>query len=59
MKNAKEYTEKVYAGVSGKIIGVFMAGPLRVGHMKKYVKKFDMVDHYVNQEVGVPLHVGG
>ena len=28
MKNAKEYTEKVYAGVSGKIIGVFYGRPI-------------------------------
>ena len=38
MKNAKEYTEKVYAGVSGKIIGVFYGRPIEGWHMKKYVK---------------------
>ncbi len=58
MKNAKEYTEKVYAGVSGKIIGVFYGRPIEGWPYEKIREKFDMVDHYVNQEVGVPLHVG-
>ena len=58
MKNVKEYTEKVYAGVSGKIIGVFYGRPIEGWPYEKIEKKFGIVDHYVNQEVGVPLHVG-
>lgn len=38
MKNAKEYTEKVYAGVSGKIIGVFYGRPIEGWPYEKYVK---------------------
>ena len=58
MENVKEYAEKVYAGVLGKIIGVFYGRPVEGWPYEKIKNEFGLVDHYVNREVGVPLHVG-
>ncbi len=51
------YEEKVYAGILGKIIGVFYGRPIEGWPYEKIKDRFDMVDHFVAGEVGVPLHV--
>lgn len=51
------YEEKVYAGVLGKIIGVFYGRPIEGWPYEKIKDRFDMVDHFVAKDVGVPLHV--
>ncbi len=51
------YEEKVYAGVLGKLIGVFYGRPIEGWPYDKIKNRFGMVDHFVAKEVGVPLHV--
>lgn len=52
-----DYREKVYAGVLGKLIGVFFGRPIEGWPYEKIREKFNIVDSYVNQIVGTPLHV--
>lgn len=52
-----DYREQVYAGVLGKLIGVFFGRPIEGWPYEKIREKFDIVDSYVNQIVGTPLHV--
>lgn len=52
-----DYREQVYAGVLGKLIGVFFGRPIEGWPYEKIRKKFDIVDSYVNDVVGTPLHV--
>lgn len=51
------YEEKVYAGILGKIIGVFYGRPIEGWPYEKIKDRFDVVDHFVAEEIGVPLHV--
>ena len=53
-----DYREQVYAGVLGKIVGVFYGRPVEGWPYEKIRDTFGMVDHYVNAETGAPLHVG-
>lgn len=52
-----DYREQVYAGVLGKLIGVFFGRPIEGWPYEKIRKQFDIVDSYVNEAVGTPLHV--
>lgn len=52
-----DYREQVYAGVLGKLIGVFFGRPIEGWPYEKIRKKFNIVDSYVNDIVGTPLHV--
>jgi ADP-ribosylglycohydrolase len=49
--------EKIYAGVLGKITGVFYGRPIEGWPYEKIRETFDIVDHYVYQEAGTPLIV--
>lgn len=51
------YEEKVYAGVLGKMIGVFYGRPIEGWPYEKIKDRFGIVDHFVAEELGVPLHV--
>lgn len=51
------YEEKVYAGILGKIIGVFFGRPIEGWPYEKIKDRFGMVDHFVAKDMGVPLHV--
>ena len=51
------YRTKVYAGVLGKVIGVFYGRPVEGWPYQRIRERFDIVDHYVAEDVGVPLHV--
>jgi ADP-ribosylglycohydrolase len=51
------YTEKVYAGVLGKLIGVYLGRPVEGWPYGEIQERFGQVDHYVNDELGVPLIV--
>lgn len=53
----REYREQVYAGVLGKLIGVFYGRPIEGWPYEKIRETFDVVDHYVYQEAGIPLIV--
>lgn len=51
------YLEKVYAGVLGKIIGVYLGRPIEGMRKADIEQTLGLVDHYVHQERGVPLVV--
>ena len=53
----EKIAEKTYAGVLGKIIGVFYGRPIEGWPYEKIRKTFDVVDHYVYKEAGTPLIV--
>ena len=52
-----DYLERTYAGVLGKIIGVYLGRPFEGWSFEQIVERFGEVDHYVHDEVGVPLVV--
>ncbi len=53
--DARDYVSRVYAGVLGKIIGVYMGRPFEGWPYERIVERFGEVDHYVNGEMGMPL----
>lgn len=52
-----DYAERVYAGVLGKIIGVYLGRPFEGWDYEKMVSEFGEVDYYVNEKRKVPLIV--
>jgi ADP-ribosylglycohydrolase len=48
---------KVYAGVLGKIIGVYMGRPVEGWSYQAIIDRFGEVDRYVNRDLGIPLIV--
>jgi ADP-ribosylglycohydrolase len=53
--NSREYVERVYAGVLGKIIGVYMGRPFEGWTYDRIINRFGEVDRFVNDEIGAPL----
>lgn len=53
----ERYKEKIYAGVLGKIIGVYLGRPIEGWSYEKICRTFGDVDYYKNFEIGVPLIV--
>lgn len=53
----ENYRERTYAGVLGKVIGVYYGRPVEGWSYKKIRDTFNMVDHYVAEDLGIPLHV--
>ena len=51
------YLEKVYAGVLGKIIGVYLGRPFEGWKFDQIKAELGEVDHYVHEKFGVPLIV--
>ncbi len=51
------YRNQVYAGVLGKVVGVYMGRPFEGWHRDRLVERWGFVDRYVNGDVGVPLVV--
>jgi len=52
-----DYAERVYAGVLGKIIGVYVGRPFEQQSHESIVERFGEIDRYVASEAGVPLVV--
>jgi ADP-ribosylglycohydrolase len=52
-----EYIERVYAGVLGKIIGVYMGRPIENWSYERIVSRFGEVSSFIHEESGVPLVV--
>ena len=52
-----KYREQIYAGVLGKIIGVYLGRPVEGWSYDKIRETFDEVKYYVHENVGVPLIV--
>ena len=56
--NERVVSEKIYAGVLGKIIGVYLGRPVEsVIDYTSLIGKFGVIEYYVNEMLGVPLVV--
>lgn len=51
----ERYYEQIYAGVLGKIIGVYLGRPVEGWSYDAIRSTFDQVDYYVSHRVGAPL----
>lgn len=52
-----DYFERVYAGVLGKMIGVYLGRPIEGASFEYITEKFGEIDRYVNKECELPLIV--
>lgn len=52
-----DYAERVYAGVLGKIIGVYLGRPFENWSYDRITADLGDIEHYVNDRLGVPLVV--
>ena len=52
-----DYVERVYAGVLGKLIGVYLGRPIEGWPHERIVELVGEVDHYLHTERNVPLVV--
>ena len=52
-----DYSERVYAGVLGKIIGVYLGRPFEGWTNERIESQLGEIDDYVHEKVGVPLIV--
>ena len=55
--SVKKYSEKIYAGVLGKIIGVYMGRPVEGWSYQAIRDKFGYIDYYVADKTGAPFIV--
>lgn len=53
----EQYRNQIYAGVLGKILGVYLGRPVEGWSYDKIRETFDEVNYYVHEQVGVPLIV--
>lgn len=53
----KRYENKIYAGVLGKILGVYLGRPVEGWSYEKIIDTFGEISYYIHDEVGVPLIV--
>jgi len=51
------YLERTYAGVLGKIIGVYLGRPIEGWSYERITEQFGEAGHYIHDKVGVPLVV--
>jgi len=52
-----DYVERVYAGVLGKTIGVYLGRPFEGWSHERIVERLGDITHYVHEELGQPLIV--
>ena len=50
-----DYTERVYAGVLGKLIGVYLGRPIEGWTYDRIMAELGPIEHYVHDRLGVPL----
>lgn len=53
----QDYLERVYAGVLGKLIGVYLGRPFENWTYKEIQSKLGDINYYVHDKLGVPLVV--
>lgn len=53
----QQYENQIYAGVLGKILGVYLGRPVEGWSYDKIKETFGEISYYVHDEVGVPLIV--
>ncbi|WP_353112332.1 ADP-ribosylglycohydrolase family protein [Microbacterium sp.] len=51
------YAERVYAGVVGKLVGVYLGRPVEGWPFEDIDRRFGLIDRYVSAELGIPLIV--
>lgn len=51
------YEEKVYAGVLGKIIGVYLGRPFEGWEYRRIMAELGPINYYVHEKLGMPLIV--
>lgn len=52
-----DYVERTYAGVLGKIIGVYLGRPFEGWSYERIMNELGEVNYYVHEQLGVPLIV--
>jgi ADP-ribosylglycohydrolase len=52
-----DYVERVYAGVLGKIIGVYLGRPIEGWSYERITRELGQIDTYVHERLGLPLIV--
>jgi ADP-ribosylglycohydrolase len=52
-----DYLERVYAGVLGKIIGVYLGRPIEGWSYERIMAELGEINYYVHGQRGVPLVV--
>ena len=57
MNLPSDYSERVYAGVLGKTIGVYLGRPFEGWTYERIQKRLGDIEYYVHDQVGVPLLV--
>lgn len=57
MRFGVEYQERVYAGVLGKLIGVYLGRPIENWRYQDILDKLGPIDFYVHDRLGEPLVV--
>lgn len=51
------YEERVYAGVLGKIIGVYLGRPFEGWSYERLTERFGLIQYYVHEQLNAPLVV--
>lgn len=57
MSTIARYKEKIYAGVLGKIIGVYLGRAVEGWTYEDIIERFGAVEYYVCEQLGMPLIV--
>ena len=57
MELDKKYEEKVYAGVLGKIIGVYLGRPFEGWTYERIMEELGPINYYVNDKLKKPICV--
>ena len=57
MSIQKDYIERVYAGVLGKLIGVYLGRPFEGWTYERIMKELGPIEYYVHEKLGDPLVV--
>lgn len=57
MEFSKKYREQIYAGVLGKLIGVYLGRPVESWSYEAIQERFGEVAYFVHRELQLPLIV--
>ena len=57
MKLSETYKNKIYAGVLGKMIGVYLGRPVEGWSYQSIIDRFGEIPYYIHEELGLPLIV--
>ncbi len=57
MRLPNDYLERVYAGVLGKLIGVYLGRPFEGWSFERIMAELGEIDYYVHEKLGRPLIV--